>query len=211
MNLRERALAGLARQLAQPEGRVGELVGQALNRGNRRLVLEAVEAAGLGPGDTVADLGFGGGVGLRPLVQAVGPEGSVVAVDRSHTMIRAAKRRHRRAVAAGRLSVQHGDLTALPLTDRSLDAAITVHTVYFLPDLKLFFTEVARVVRPGGRVIVAFADFRTMGAMPVTRHGFILRPVQEVIGSLRAAGFWSVQGSRIDEADGAPHVLVAHC
>lgn len=74
MGVRDRFLAGLAAQLGRPDGLRGRLVARMLNRANRANVTAAVEAAGLVPGQTAADIGFGGGVGL-PLLR---PDGRAV-------------------------------------------------------------------------------------------------------------------------------------
>jgi trans-aconitate methyltransferase len=90
MQVRDRFLAGLARQLGHPDGWRGRLIGRGLNRGNRPVVAAAVEHTGVGAGDRAADLGFGGGIGLRLLLQRVGAVGHVDGVDVSETMLESA-------------------------------------------------------------------------------------------------------------------------
>jgi ubiquinone/menaquinone biosynthesis C-methylase UbiE len=94
-----------------------------LNRANRTAVAGAVAAVDLAPGDTAADLGFGGGLGLDLLLDAVGPNGHVVGVDVSQTVIDRAARRHRHQVANDRLSLHLASMTQLPLDDEALDGA----------------------------------------------------------------------------------------
>ena len=74
----------------------------------------------------------------------------------------------------------------LPLPDESLDAVITVNTVYFVADLDRAFAEIARVLRPTGRAVIGVGDPDTMAAMAVTAHGFTIRPIDELVGALRA-------------------------
>src|SRR5690349_10451121 len=124
MGIRDRFLAGAARQLGHPDGWRGQLVGRVLNRANRAFVTGAVEAAGLAPGAAAADLGFGGGVGLRLLLDRVAPAGRVYGVDRSATMVEQARRRFAEDWASGRLELTRGSLLDLPLADDSLDAVI---------------------------------------------------------------------------------------
>lgn len=181
-------MAGVARQLRQPTGMQGRLVVRRLNRGNRDVVLAAVAAAELQAGQVAADIGFGGGVGLRPLLDLVGPEGHVHGVEISDIALAMARRRFSQDTAGGRLTLQAGHLGDLPLADDLLDAAITVNTVYFVEDLAGAFAELARVVRPGGRVVVGVGDPAAMAAMPFTSHGFALRPVEDLLSLLRRAG-----------------------
>ncbi|HXH77483.1 class I SAM-dependent methyltransferase [Nocardioides sp.] len=209
MGLRERFSAGLAKQLGHPSGMRGRLVARGLNKGNRNVVLAAVAASEVHRDQTVADLGFGGGVGLRLLLDGVGVGGRVHGVEISETMLDGARRRFAQEVEAGRLTLSAGDLGALPLPDASLDAAITTNTVYFVEDLPRAFAEVARVVRPGGRVVVGIGDPDNMRTMTFTAHGFRLRPVEEVAGLLEAAGFGAPADRRVGEGEGAFHLLVA--
>ncbi len=144
-------MAGMARQLRQPQGLRGRLTARGLNRGNQSAVLAAVEATGLEPGQTAADIGFGGGVGLRPLLDRVGAGGHIHGVDFSETMLAMGRRKFSEDIVGGRLTLHSGDLVDLPLPDESLDAVITVNTVYFVADLERAFGEIARVRdRPGG-------------------------------------------------------------
>src|ERR1700760_5131170 len=103
MTLRAAVLGGVAKQLGHPSGVRGRLIGAALNRGNRRFVHAAAQALDARPGAVVADIGFGGGIGLTYLLAGVGRSGHVHGVEVSETMLSSAARRYRRQVAAGRL------------------------------------------------------------------------------------------------------------
>jgi arsenite methyltransferase len=203
-------LAGIARQLGRPDGIRGRLTGRGLNRGNRREVLAAVAATGLDSGQTAADIGFGGGVGLRPLLDRVGPVGHVHGVELSDTMLAVARRRFSEDVAAGRLSLHRGDLVELPLESSSLDAAITVNTIYFVENLQQAFAEIARVLRPDGRVVIGAGDPVAMARMPFTAHGFTLRPIDDIARLLRASGFDELREERVGNGQRAFHLLVAN-
>jgi SAM-dependent methyltransferase len=72
---------------------------------------------------------------------------------------------------------------------RTLDAAITVNTIYFVSDLGKAFTELARVLSPSGRAVVGLNDPAAMAAMPFTARNFIIRPVEAVVTALADAGF----------------------
>lgn len=209
MGVRDRFSARLARQLGHPSGMYGRIVARGLNKGNRSAVLAAIVAAEVASDQSVADLGFGGGVGIRALLDEVGPGGHVHGVEISETMLDGARRRFATEIASGRLTLGAGDLCALPLPDASLDAAITTNTVYFVEDLPRAFAEIARVVRPGGRVVVGIGDPDNMRTMQFTAHGFRLRPVEEVVGLLGAAGFAAPEDRRVGEGLGAFHLLVA--
>ena len=97
---------------------------------------------------TVGDLGCGTGqmtAALAPFVR------HVIAVDGSAAMLQAAKKRLQRF---DNVELRRGDLEALPLDDGRLDAATLVLVLHHLPEPDRAIAEVARVLRPGGRVII---------------------------------------------------------
>lgn len=196
--LRQRMLSTVAGQLGRPHGLLSPLVARALNRGNGRAIAAAVDASGVGPGGTAADIGFGGGIGLRLLLDRVGDGGCVHGIEVSDDMLRRARSRFRRDVGSGRLLLAPGSLTDIPLDDGSVDGVITVNTVYFLTELQAACAELARVVRPGGRIVIGVGDPDVMAHMPFTSHGFTIRPVPEITGVLEDSGF-QVEQRRIDE------------
>jgi ubiquinone/menaquinone biosynthesis C-methylase UbiE len=144
--MRERLLAGLAGQLRRPHGFAGLATGPVLDRANRAAVA-AVDALAPAPGQVVADIGFGGGLAL--LLDRVGPNGQVHGVDISLAMLDRVRRRQRHAIADRRLVLHEASMTDLPLAAASIDAAMTVNTIYFVPDDA--FAELARIIAPTGR------------------------------------------------------------
>ncbi len=183
------------------------MVGLALNRGNRGFVTAAVQALQADDDAVVADVGFGGGVGLKLLLDSVGRSGRVHGVEVSDTMLKQAAKQYRRDVEAGRLVLHNGSLTGLPFADGTLNGVVTVNTIYFVAELQEAFAELARVTAPSGRIVVGVADPDTMAKLPFTGHGFRLRPIPEVINALQSAGL-TVQDRRINAVDGAPHLLI---
>ena len=207
MGLRQRFLAGTARQLGHPDGWRGRLVARGLNKGNRETIEAAVRAAALEPGQAGADIGFGGGIGLRLLMDAVGAKGRVYGVDVAQTMVEAAHARFAAECAAGVLDVRQGSMLDLPMPDGAVDGAITVNTVYFVADLEAALGELTRILKPGGRLVVGIGDPAMMARMPVTAHGFRLRPPEEILGAMRSAGLGESRHERL-EGTHARHLLV---
>jgi arsenite methyltransferase len=213
MGLGDRATSALARQLGHPRGPFGRLVGRVLNRRNAPAVQAAVDALQVRPGAVLADLGFGGGVGLEVLLRRLDDvdraAGGVHGVDVSQTMLAAASRRFRPAVVSGRLVLQLAPIEALPMADASVDAAITLNTIYFLPDLEAAFREVHRVLRPGGQLVVGLGDPQAMARMAVTREGFLIRPLADVVGALEGAGLTVTEQRGVGAGEDEVHLLVA--
>ncbi|PLV53714.1 class I SAM-dependent methyltransferase [Mycobacterium simiae] len=208
MGVRDSVMAGVAKQLGHPSGLRGRLVGAALNRGNRRLIQSAAQALQPEEASAVADVGFGGGVGLKFLLDSVGPTGSVHGIEVSETMLSQAAGRYRSDIENGRLSLHSASMTQLPFADKALDGVMTVNTIYFVAELGRAFRELARVINSRGRLVIGLADPEVMAKLPFTGHGFQLRPVLDVIDTLRSTGL-SVEHRRISDDANAPHLLFA--
>jgi len=202
-------MAGFARQLGRPSGLRGRAVGAMLNRANRNTVAQAVDALSLPSGSVTADVGFGGGVGLDLLLEAVGGTGTVHGVDVSQTMLTRAAHRYRHDIRSGRLQLHDASMSELPLPNDSLDGLLTVNTIYFVPDLAGPFADFTRVVKDTGRVVVGMGDPDAMEKEPYTAYGFRIRPVAEVREALASAGLAVEQDVRVGRGAAAVHLLVA--
>ena len=107
--------------------------------------------AELRDGDTVLDLGSGGGLDVLLSARRVGPGGHVYGLDATVEMVELARRN---ATAAGVSNVQflHGSIEHIPLDDGSVDVVISNCVIVLSTDKDAVFAEIARVLRPGGRV-----------------------------------------------------------
>lgn len=178
----------LSRQLGSPSGPLGSLVVRILNRGNRPTIVAAVRALGLSGGEQVADIGFGGGLGLRLLVDAVGPGGQVHGVEPSTAMVERARGIFRDEIAAGRLLVHAGSMQSLPFADQALDGWISCNTVYFVEDMAPALAELVRVLAPGGTGVISVADPDWLARQPFAQHGFTVRSIDDLVRQLAEAG-----------------------
>ena len=117
----------------------------------------------LRPGETVLDLGSGPGLDALLAARQVGPTGRVIGVDMTPAMLERA-----RAVAAEAgvtwAEFREGRLEALPVADASIDAVTSNCVINLVPDKEAVFREIARVLRPGGRIVVS--DIILDGALP---------------------------------------------
>ena len=113
-----------------------------------------VAFSGVRPGDVVLDLGSGAGIDVIIAGHKVGPQGRVIGVDMTGEMI-ARARANIAAAGLANAEIREGLIEALPVADASVDWVISNCVINLSPDKPAVFAEIARVLRPGGRMLVA--------------------------------------------------------
>lgn len=108
-----------------------------------------IAAAEVATGDHVLDVGCGTGVLTRELAQHIGDTGSATGLDLSESMLGVARERCPDAV------FKQGSATDLPFDDSSFDVVVSSFMLMFVPDPGKALSEMRRVLKPGGRLVVS--------------------------------------------------------
>jgi arsenite methyltransferase len=106
------------------------------------------------PGQVVLDLGCGAGTDLLVAAQMVGPEGRAIGVDMTPAMLERA-RQSAAAMGVANVELHESLIESLPLPDESVDVVISNGVIDLVPDKDAVFSELDRVLRPGGRLQLA--------------------------------------------------------
>ncbi len=158
--------------------------------------------ASLQPGETVVDLGCGGGLDVFLAAKRVAPNGRAIGIDMTPDMLALARRNAERLPSelAGCVAFHQATIDQMPLDDSSVDCVISNCVINLAPDKPAVLTEIARVLKPGGRV--AISDIALLQPLPPEVAEDVMAYVGCISGAvllddyramLLAAGFASVE------------------
>jgi ubiquinone/menaquinone biosynthesis C-methylase UbiE len=171
----------------------------------------------LNPGDTVLDLGSGGGIDVLLSAKRVGPAGKAYGLDMTDEMLALANENKRKA-GAGNVEFLKGEIENIPLPDNSVDVVISNCVINLSANKDRVLREAFRVLKPGGRFAVS--DVVTRGVMPPEIRQSVLLWVGCLAGALEeneyrhklmASGFAQVdiEPTRIYRVEDAREFLAA--
>lgn len=160
--------------------------------------------AALQPGETVLDLGSGGGFDIFIAGRKVGPTGRAIGVDMTPEMLGKARKntaQYRELTGMNNVEFRLGEIEHLPVADNSVDAIISNCVINLSPDKAQVWREIARVLKPGGRVAVS--DMALLKPLPAE----VLKMVEALVGCVAGAALVSDTEQWVREA-GLANIVV---
>jgi SAM-dependent methyltransferase len=164
---------------------------------------DPITLASLKPGQTVLDLGSGGGIDCFMAAKKVGEAGHVIGVDMTAEMLEKA-RANQTKMDFKNVEFRLGEIEHLPVADNTVDVIISNCVVNLSPDKPQVFREAFRVLKPGGRL--ALSDIVTDGPLPQEVKDSLsawagcvagAMDVKEYLAMLEAAGFTNIELSPV--------------
>ena len=166
-----------AHQCRRPSDRAGRQVLLRMNASHATVTQWGLGHVPIEEDFTILDVGCGGGRTIDRLASRT--RGKVYGVDHSEVSVATARKMNERAIAEGRVDIQHASVSQLPFPDATFDIAIAVETHYYWPDLPRDVREVMRVLKRGGRFLIIAETYRGR------RNDWLYRPTMTLV--LRAA------------------------
>lgn len=173
----------LARQLANPSGMAGRVLGSAMDVVNRKPLHLAVDMLAPAPGEVVLDAGCGTGAAMAEMLARAPCH--VTGADASETILASARRK-----LGAKAAYVNAPLEELPFADESFDAVLALNVLYFNDAGNGMLRSLRRVLRPGGRLVVYVTARESMAGWSFVNEGLHrLYDVEELHDALIASGF----------------------
>jgi ubiquinone/menaquinone biosynthesis C-methylase UbiE len=189
----------IAEQARNARGLLGRIVAFIMARETWSQNLRVMDALAIEEHDHILDVGCGHGRGLTELA-ARARAGRIIGADPSELMVEIAAQRNRPLIEFGRVDVVPAAVESLPFPDGSFDKVICVHVLYFWKDIDASLGEIARVLKPGGRLGLLFrteADSAAVASFPPEIYRF--PAFEEVTAALEQAGLIQLASDRTNE------------
>lgn len=178
---------------AKPQGFLGGVMINLMNKSHVSIWDWGVEHLKLRPTDSVIDIGCGGGLNVRRFTE-ICSEGKVTGLDYSPLSVEKSREINAEAIRAGRCEIVEADVAAMPFDDNTFDVATAFETIYFWGENS--FREVHRVLKTGGTFMIVCGSSGS-GQVDNVWDNFVegmhTRSEDEIVSELRDAGFKNIE------------------
>ncbi len=182
-------------QTRKPDGFLGKMMLRGMNSGHAIMADWGFSHLPDIAPEKAVDLGCGAGRNVGELLKKY-PEAHVTGIDYSDLSVEKSKDYNRDSIAGCRCSIQQGDVSDLKLPADTFDLATAFETIYFWPGLEKCFSQVARVLKPGGLFMICNESDGTDAAglkFEKIIDGMKTHTAEEIETALKAAGFSDVK------------------
>lgn len=196
----------LSLQARKPTGVIGRYVmTNIFNKGNADLNYFVKDILDLKINDQVLEIGFGPGKLINEMAK-ITTEGIVEGIDFSSAMFEQASKVNKRHILNDKVRLNKGECSTLPYENESFDKLCSINTLYFWKEPNKYFSEMFRVLKSGGQIVIGFRDDKQMNNLNLSEEIFSTYSLDEVVSMLSDAGF---SNPHIKEKEGKP--FLSYC
>lgn len=178
-----------AEQARRPDGLFGRMVMSIVfDQGNAFLNDFVNELMSVQIDDCIIEIGFGTGKLIYRMAQQI-DKGTIEGVDFSKVMVSIARKRNKMNITNGKVKILEGNFDELPFEKESFTKACSINTLYFWPEPVHTARKIAEILKPDGKLILAFEDIEQLKQRKLNQEVFHLYSTGEVQDLLINAGF----------------------
>ena len=193
-------------QARKPSGVIGRfLMTKIFNDGNAELNSFVKDILSLQKENKVLEIGFGPGKLINEMA-AITTDGVVTGIDFSQVMLKKASKLNKQYISKGKVILRKGECSSLPFDNESFDKLCSINTLYFWKEPDKNFSEMFRVIKSGGKIVIGFRDDKQMNNLNLSADVFSYYSQEDVVNMLAEAGF---ANAHIKEKEGRP--FVSYC
>ena len=193
-------------QARKPSGIICRfLMTKIFNDGNAELNSFVKDILSLQKENKVLEIGFGPGKLINEMA-AITTDGVVTGIDFSQVMLKKASKLNKQYISKGKVILRKGECSSLPFDNESFDKLCSINTLYFWKEPGQNFSEMFRVIKSGGKIVIGFRDDKQMNNLNLSADVFSYYSQEDVVNMLAEAGF---ANAHIKEKEGRP--FVSYC
>jgi len=176
-------------QARRPDGLFGRMVMSIVfDRGNALLNKFVNDLMSVQTDDRIIEIGFGTGKLIYKMAQQI-DQGLIEGVDFSKVMVSIARKRNKKKITNGKIKILEGNFDEIPFEKVSFTKACSINTLYFWPDPTHTAKKIAEILKPDGKLVLAFEDIEQLKQQKLNQEIFHLYSKDEVQKLLINAGF----------------------
>ena len=146
-------------QVRKPSRWLGRVMLTVMNKSHASLTDWGLRHVEIRAQDTILDVGCGGGRTINKLA-SIAAQGSVFGIDYAQGSLAASRDYNRQLIAEGRVKIEHASVSKLPFPDCHFDLVTAIETQYYWPNLPGDMSEILRVLKPGGKLVVIAENYK---------------------------------------------------
>ena len=191
-------LKEIAAQLRKPVGKPGTEIANMMNVGNSNMNLHTLAVLNPQINQRILEIGMGNGFFVKNILN-VDASIQYVGIDYSNQMVKESMELNSKFVLEKRAEFLEGSINDLPFDSNSFDQIFTVNTFYFWDNHEQVITELMRVLKPSGTLILSIRPKHNLDTMAVAEFGFDKKETGKIEAMLSSAGFSTIHTTKIIE------------